>query len=93
MKIIRPVSGRLNSRLTKCSEAYTDSLEANKMRHCLLERLYDAHMGTYSDKERAAKIIAIDKEGKAFMRQAEKICQKIKRCHILFLPETMICIQ
>jgi hypothetical protein len=39
VKIIRPVSRCLNSRLPKCGEAYVENLEANISRHRLLERL------------------------------------------------------
>ncbi len=39
VKIIRPVSRCLNSRLPKCGQAYIDSLEANIIQHRLLERL------------------------------------------------------
>ncbi len=79
VKIVRPVGQRLNSRLPGCSKSYIDSLEKNIVRHRLLEQLFDAHTGAYSVEERVQRIIIIDKEGKAYMRQAEKICRKIKR--------------
>ena len=93
VKIVRPVGRRLNSKLPGGCKAYIDSLESNISRHRLLERLYDAHTGTYSNAERAQKIIQIDKEGKAYMRQAEKICRKIKCCRIAFSPEAAIWIR
>ncbi len=40
--------------------------------------------------EMAQKVIIVDKEGKAYMHRAEKICQKIKCCCIPFLPEASI---
>ena len=86
VKIVRPVGRQLNSKLPGCCKAYTDSLESNIAWHRLLERLYDAHTGTYSNAERAQKIIMIDEEGKAYMRRAEKNCQKIKCCRIAFSP-------
>ncbi len=93
MKIVRPASQQLNNRLPGCSEANIDSLEGNITRHQLLEQLHDAHTGGYSAEETAWRVNMIDKEGKAYMRQAEKICRKIKCCRIPFLPEASIWIQ
>ncbi len=90
VKIVRLVGRRLNSWLPGCSKSSIDSLETNILRHCLLKQLFDAHTGAYSVKEWAQKIIIIDKEGKAYMRQADKICRKIKCCRILFFPEAAI---
>jgi hypothetical protein len=93
VKIVRPVGRQLNSRLAGCCKAYIDSFEANITWHCLLEQLYDAHTGAHSDEDRAKNIMIIDKEGKKYMRRAEKICQKIKCCCIPFLPEATIWIR
>jgi hypothetical protein len=93
VKIARPVGHRLNSKLPSCCKAYTDSLESNIARHCLLERLYDAHTGKYSNEEQARKIILIDEEGKAYMRRAKKIRRKIMCCRIAFSPEAAIWIR
>jgi hypothetical protein len=93
VKIVRPVGRRLNSRIAGCCKTYIKSLETNITCHCLLERLHDAHTGIYSNKIRAKKITAIDKEGKAYMRRAKKICRKIKCCRIPFSPEAAILIR
>jgi hypothetical protein len=90
VKIVRPVGRRLNSRIAGCCKTYIESLETNITRHHLLESLHNAHTGIYSDEIRAKKIIAIDEEGKAYMRRAEKICRKIKCCRIPFSPEAAI---
>ncbi len=45
VKIVRPVSRHLNSRLPKFGKAYVENLEANISRPCLLEHLYNAHTG------------------------------------------------
>jgi hypothetical protein len=90
VKIVRPVSHRLNSRLPKCSKAYVENLEANISRHCLLKHLYDVHTGKYSTKETARRVIIIDEEGKTYMQHAEKICRKIKCCRIPISPEASI---
>ncbi len=90
IKIVRLVCRRLNSRLPRCNKSYIDSFEANIIKHCLLKQLFDAHAGAYSDKEWARRIIITDKEGKAYMRQAEKICRKIKCYRISFSPEAVI---
>jgi hypothetical protein len=36
------------------------------------------HTRTFSDEEWKRRVIIIDEEGNAYMRQAEKICRKIK---------------
>ena len=77
VKIVRPVGRRLNSKLPGACKAYIDSLESNISWHRLLERLYNAHTGKYSNEERARKITLIDEEGKTYMRRAEKNCRKI----------------
>jgi hypothetical protein len=93
VKIVRPVGRRLNSKLPGCCKAYIDSLESNIARHRLLEQLHNAHTGLYSNETRAQKIILIDEEGKAYMRQVKKICRKIKCCRIAFSPEAAIWIR
>jgi hypothetical protein len=93
VKIVRPVSRRLNSRLPKCSKAYIESLERNIVKHWQLECLYNAHTGVYSAEETARRVIAIDEEGKSYMQHAEKICRKIKCCQIPFSPKAAIWIQ
>jgi hypothetical protein len=93
VKIVQPVGRQLNSQLPGCSKLYIDSLEANIVRHCLLEQLHDVHTRTFSDKEQKRRVIIIDKEGKAYMRQAEKIFRKIKCCCIPFSPEAAIWIR
>ncbi len=80
VNIIKPVSRCLNSRLPKCGKAYIESLEKNIVKHCLLERLYNAHTRGYSAEVTASRVIASDEEGKSYMRHAEKICRKIKCC-------------
>ncbi len=71
-------------------KAYLNSFESNIIQHRLLKHLYDVHTEGYSAKETARKDIIIDKEGKAYIRRAEKICRKIKCCRIPFLPEASI---
>jgi hypothetical protein len=93
VKIVRPVSQRLNSCLPKCGQAYIESLETNIVQHHLLKRLSNAHTGGYSAEETARRVIAINEEGKSYMRHAEKICRKIKCCQIPFSPKASIWIQ
>ncbi len=77
VQIVRPSSRRLNSRLPGCGKAYVRSLKKNIIQHRLIKQLHDAHTGEYSAAEQAWKVLAIDEEGKAYMRHAEKICCKI----------------
>jgi hypothetical protein len=93
VRIVRPASRCLNSRLPGCNKAYVRSLKENIIQHHLIERLHEAHTGECSAAEQARKVMAIDKEGKAYMRHAEKICRKIKSCWIPFSPEALIWIR
>jgi hypothetical protein len=93
VKIVWPAGRQLNSRLPGCSKLYIDSLEGNITWHCLPKQLLDIHTGNYSDKEQARRDIIINKEGKAYMRRAEKICRKIRCCRIPFSLEVAIWIR
>ena len=93
VRIVRPASRRLNSRIPGCGKAYRKSLESNIIKHKLIERLHEAHTGDYTDKERVRRVTRIDEEGKTYMRHAEKICRKIKSCRIPFSPEAAIWIR
>jgi hypothetical protein len=90
VKIVRPSSRGLNSHLPGCSQAYIDSLKSNIIKHQLLEWLHDAHTGAYLATEQTRQLIIINKEGKVYMRRAEKVCRKIKCCRIPFSPEAAI---
>jgi hypothetical protein len=48
---------------------------------------------TFPDKEQTRRVINIDKEEKAYIWQAEKICRKIKCRRIPFSPEAAIWIR
>jgi hypothetical protein len=89
VKIFRPESQQLNSRLPGCSKVYIGSLKSNIIQHYLLKCLYNAHTGGYSAEEMARKVSIIDEEGKAYMRCKEKICRKIKCCWIPFLQKPL----
>jgi len=93
VRIVRPASRRLNSRIPGWGKAYIQSLESNIIQHRLIEQLHEAHTGDYTAEERAKRVIIIDKEGKAYMRHAEKKCRKIKSCRIPFLPEAALWIR
>ncbi len=66
MRISRPTSRRLNSRIPGCGKAYIESLENNIIQHRLIERLHEAHTGDYTAKERARRVTTIDEEGKTY---------------------------
>jgi hypothetical protein len=56
VNIVQPAGRRLNSRLPGFSQLYINSLKGNITWHQLLERLFKAHTGKYSDKERARRV-------------------------------------
>ncbi len=72
VKIVWPAGQRLNSCLPGYSQAYINSFESNIIKHCLQERLHEAHTGVYLDTKQAWWVIIIDEEGKAYMQWAEK---------------------
>jgi hypothetical protein len=84
VKIVRPASRRLDSCLPGCGKAYVKSLESTIAQHRLLEHLQEAHAGGLTAEGTVRRVIAINKEGKTYMRNAEKICRKIICCKILF---------
>jgi hypothetical protein len=55
--------------------------------------LHKAHTGEFAAEEWAQRVISIDKEGKAYMRRAEKTCRKIKSFQIPFSLEAAIWIR
>jgi hypothetical protein len=60
VKIVRLAGRRFNSRLPGCSQLYKQSRK-NITQHRLLERMFKAHTGNYTDEERAQRVIIIDK--------------------------------
>jgi hypothetical protein len=76
VKIVRPAGQCLNNCLPGCSQAYIDSFESNIIKHCLLERLHEAHTGVYLDTKQARRVVIIDEEGKAYMQRAEKFAER-----------------
>jgi hypothetical protein len=93
VQILHPASRRLTSRPPGCGKVYVRSLKENIIQHRLIEQLHNAHMGEYSAAEQARKVLAIDEEGKAYMRHVEKICCKIKSFWIPFSPKASIWIR
>jgi hypothetical protein len=92
-KVARPASRRLNSKLLRCSKAYNKSLESNIVQHRLLKRLSEAHRSNLATNKKTEVINNIDREGRDYMRHAEKLCRKIKCCRIPYSPKAAIWIR
>jgi hypothetical protein len=92
-KVVHPASRRLNSKVPRCGKAYIKSLESNIVEHQLLEQLNAVHRCNLATNKKTAKINIINQEGQDYMRHMEKVCRKIKCCHIPYLPKASIWIR
>jgi hypothetical protein len=92
-KIVRPASGRLNSKIPLCVDAYNKSLEDNTVRHRLIEKLHEVHVSNWMQQEKACRVCLIDRVGKEYMKHAKKVCKKIKCCWIPYSLEASIWIR
>jgi hypothetical protein len=89
-KIVRPASQRLNSKVPHCINAYNKSLESNIVQHHLIKMIHEVHVSNWTQEEKEHQVCNIDREGKKYMKNAEKVCRKIKCCWIPFSPEASI---
>ncbi len=72
---------------------YNKSLEANIIRHRLIEKMGMAHTQSTNKEEIQWKINRIDQQSKQYMKYAAKTCRKIKSGRICFSPESVIWIK
>ena len=89
----RASSSRLNNRLPHVAKKYAASLEANIIRHRLIEKLGKAHTHGRDKEDTQNRINRVDKEGGQYMIHAERNCQKLKSGRICFSPESVIWIK
>ena len=86
-------SRRLNNRLPHVAKKYAASLEANIIRHRLIEKLGKAHTHGRDKEDTQNRINRVDKEGGQYMIHAERNCRKLKSGRICFSPESVIWIK
>jgi len=89
----RASSRRLNNRLPHVAKKYAASLEANIIRHRLIEKLGNAHTHGQDKEDTQNRINRVDKEGGQYMTHAERNCRKLKSGRICFSPESVIWIK
>jgi hypothetical protein len=89
----RASSRRLNNRLPHVAKKYVASLEANIIRHRLIEKLGRAHTHGQDKEDTQHRINRVDKEGGQFMTHAERIFRKLKSGRICFSSESVIWIK
>ena len=86
-KIIRPQAHRLNCKLGQAVEKYNKRLEQQIIRHHLIERTGQVHLSSVVGHAAKEQLEAIDAESKAYMKNAEKKCRKIRSGIIPFSPD------
>ncbi len=85
---------KINSKVPHCSDTYIKALEDDIVRHYLIKKLYEVHVGHWTHEEKQRRVCLIDKVGKEYMKHAEKTsCRKVKYCHIPYSPEATIWIR
>jgi hypothetical protein len=63
------------------------------VQHCLIKKLHEVHVSNWTQEEKERRVCKIDREGKEYTKNAEKVCRKIKCCRIPFSPEASIWIR
>ncbi len=86
-KIVRAQARRLNCKIPGVVERYNRHLESKIRKHRLLERIGKMHHSGVEPLEKKRRLDVIDQESKAYMKNAEKRCRKIKSGVIPFSPE------
>ncbi len=93
LKIVRPASRRLNTKLPPVVAEYSRLLEEKIIKHRLIERVGIAHVSSRSRRSFASCLNCLDKELGDYMWYAEKHCRKIKSGRIPFSPEASLWIR
>jgi hypothetical protein len=86
-KIVRAQARRLNCKIPGAIEKYNTRLESKIRNHRLLERIGEVHRSSETPADKKRRLDVIDDECKAYMKNAEKRCRRIKSGVIPFSPE------
>ena len=93
VRVVRPQTRHLNTKIPQVLEAYNEELEALVTRHRIIERTGAAHEGATSAVQAEEELSKLDGELKDYMIAAEKKCRKIKSGRIPFSPEAVLWIR
>ena len=89
-KIVRSAAGRLNTDIPGAERNYNTKLVDAIQRHRLTERLIAAHNSSPVKAIVKQRVDAIEREGLAYMKNAEKKCRRIKSGRIPFSPDSTV---
>ena len=92
-KIVRAASRRLNTKIPRIADSYTEKLEEKIVEHRLNSRLLKAERQCTSNEELRKEMDKIDADSKQYMLHAEKKCRKMKSGRIPFSPEASVWIR
>jgi hypothetical protein len=92
-RVQRAASRRLKTHLPHVTAKYSKNLEENIRRHCLIEKLGEAHNQGTSKEDTKQRINIVNEEGKKYMTHAERYSRKLKSGRICFSPESVIWIK
>ncbi len=93
LKVVRPASRRLNTKIPRTAAEYARLLEEKIIQHQLIERIGKAYSKCRSKSSLTQHLNKMDKELGQYMRFAEKKCRKFKFGRIPFLPESSLWIR
>ena len=86
-RIVRAGARRWNTNIPGVADRYYTKLEDQVLRHKIMDRIGQAHIGSNTKKLAKRKCDKLDKEMKRYMKGAEKKCRRIKSGQIPFSPE------
>jgi hypothetical protein len=78
LKVVRPASRRLNTKIPQVAAEYARILEEKIIHQWLIERVGHAHTSSRSRRKVTRQLNQLDKELRQYMCYAEKKCRKIK---------------
>ena len=89
----RAASRRLNTCFPHVAKKYAASLEANILRHRLIEKLGKAHTMRTSKEDTQRRINQVYAEGVQYMTHAKRNCRRLKSGRICFSLESVLWIK
>ena len=92
-KIVRAAARRLNTKIPRIADKYTETVEEKILEHQLNSKLVQAQKTSQTVQELRERVDKIDRDSKQYMLHAEKTCRKMKSGRIPFLPEAAVWIR
>ena len=92
-KIVRAAARRLNTKIPRIADKYTETVEEKILEHQLNSKLVQAQKTSQTVQELRERVDKIDRDSKQYMLHAEKTCRKMKSGRIPFSPEAAVWIR